>query len=416
MWRATGSRIVLAVAILACIATSKRGWQLTARVPTVPRPSAGQAIQVVVEATREPIVQCDNGGQATRVLALGDHDHAETSPARATYVCPPGALLIAVTLFGTAGNGGGLCDGEPKPPPGESLAVADARVVPVWTRAVDIPIHLASAGVFLNLTTPYPYTITAALDSGSDTASALHVTEWPKRVLIDAPMGQIAPRRTSPSRSMAPATSPAARRRRMQRSRESKANDCRHAPAPSGLARRDRLARGQRPLAQGVRSELAHRQAVRRRWTRVLPTRADRGTADPRSPELAPRRDDRDSGGVRAREDGACSNGRLSRCARSTSVAVRGVGRDRARRWASRVSPRAGGHRSDRPAGAAFRRRPVIARAFRECTDQRPQLGIAASIRTRCSASVSSAAANSSARLARQYVSAAAVSDGAASV
>jgi hypothetical protein len=190
VWRRRSSNAVLIAATLACIATSKKGWRLEAPLPARPKPVTGQAVQVVVDASRAPIVQCGDGRDDAGVLALDDRGSATAKPGHATYVCPPGVPLTAVSIAGTDGTGGGLCDGEREPPTGTAVTVADVRTAPVWTRAVDIPIHLTRDGVFLNLTTRYSYTITASLDADG---RGLQLTSWPKRSLIFPPPGSVAP-------------------------------------------------------------------------------------------------------------------------------------------------------------------------------------------------------------------------------
>jgi hypothetical protein len=180
MWRKRASKTVLVVAAVACIATSKRGWHLEATVPPVGRPSATQAVEVVVDATRPPIVTC--GGVDSEWLPLDDPNHMGATQAH-TYLCPPGRPLGAVQLFGKDGPGGGLCDGEPEPPSDVSIAVRSARVVRVWTKAIDYPVMVPADGVFVNITTSYPYTFAAVRDRDGRTVD-LHTTEWTRRVLI----------------------------------------------------------------------------------------------------------------------------------------------------------------------------------------------------------------------------------------
>ena len=179
MWRERSSKAVLVLAALACLATSKASWRIDVPLPAPIRPNLDQAVQLVVDASRAPTFDCS----MNPVPALDEAGRITDNP-RATYLCPPGAQATLVTLIGKDGPGGGLCDGPRQPPPGESLVVKASRVVPVWTKAIDISFDgSAGSDVFLNLTTAYPYTI-EAIDSHKE---PMRMFQWPLRVSIAVP-------------------------------------------------------------------------------------------------------------------------------------------------------------------------------------------------------------------------------------
>jgi hypothetical protein len=182
MWRTRASKVVVGVAALACVATSQPRWQIDVPMPALPQPGAAQAVQLTVDATRAPDIACESAEPVYAVDAAGRIAPVST---HAIYLCQPGAAVLHVALSGT---GGGGC-GSPKPPADVSIQLAEARVVPVWTKTIDVPFALVDGGVMLDLVVAYPYTIDAARDAGG----AMFTTRWPKRVLVNSADGRGGP-------------------------------------------------------------------------------------------------------------------------------------------------------------------------------------------------------------------------------
>lgn len=123
MRRTWAERIVIAIAVVASIATSPRGWTVDA---VLPPPLPGKPMVVTIEASEEPIFWIEGVEGQPRQL-----DPPSTWPGRGRYFVPAGARLKQVSVNGRCS--GGLCsNGDCKAPDTAYVRVASAAPVDGW--------------------------------------------------------------------------------------------------------------------------------------------------------------------------------------------------------------------------------------------------------------------------------------------
>ncbi len=125
-WR----RLVLIVAVLASVATSRRGWSVVASIPpgapTV-APAGTRGLSIVLEASQEPSVSCmwPGVGDVSLVPLLTGRQYV--------YLCPPGGTLGPITIGGHADGGCGV----PPVPSDAFLRVVRLELVETWSLAAE---------------------------------------------------------------------------------------------------------------------------------------------------------------------------------------------------------------------------------------------------------------------------------------
>jgi hypothetical protein len=123
MRRKWAERIVIAIAVVASIATSPKRWTVDAALPP---PVPGKPMIVTVEASEEPNLWIVGVEGPPRRL-----DPPSTWPGRGRYFMPAGALLKQVSINGPCSMG--LCSsGDCKPPDTAYVRVASATPVDGW--------------------------------------------------------------------------------------------------------------------------------------------------------------------------------------------------------------------------------------------------------------------------------------------
>jgi hypothetical protein len=117
-------RGVLIIAVLASIATSRKGWTVEAKLPA----ASTKATLVTVEATQQPSLQMvDRFGN----WAAPETVRAGTWPGTGVYFVPAGSQLQRVEVDGPCKQG--LCAGECTIPDGVKVAVTSSVPVESWT-------------------------------------------------------------------------------------------------------------------------------------------------------------------------------------------------------------------------------------------------------------------------------------------
>jgi hypothetical protein len=141
MRRRWAERIVIAIAVMASIATSRKGWVVEA---TPPPPLPGKPMILTVEASQAPNVWLVNiSGGSTLYPQPG-----AAWPGRGRYFVPAGARIQQIAINGRC-SGGGLCSSECKVPDGTYVKVTSAEPGGAWIaedRSAPVTTVLDAAG------------------------------------------------------------------------------------------------------------------------------------------------------------------------------------------------------------------------------------------------------------------------------
>lgn len=127
--RRWAGRIVFVIAVLACIATSRRRWHLEAPLPhnvplTLPADGSRGLLLTVEHSDGDITVDCHLNGRNV----------ADANPRAPSYLCPPGATLRSIALDGHDGDKG--C-GDVKVPDSAYARVKSLDAVEVWTLTIE---------------------------------------------------------------------------------------------------------------------------------------------------------------------------------------------------------------------------------------------------------------------------------------
>jgi hypothetical protein len=173
--RVWASRLLVVIAALASIATSRKKWELSASAPDgMPTEATGSnALRITIEASAQPEVHCDfpSGPYASRWLPP-----ELTTPPSYLYMCPPGGKLGEVTLSGPV-TGGGCSGKEQNPPKDTALRIAKTELVPMWNASVEDSFEIASdKDVHFTVESPRTSFVVATVEG--DSKKHIRVSSW----------------------------------------------------------------------------------------------------------------------------------------------------------------------------------------------------------------------------------------------